>query len=162
MKKSALYLTTAAATAALYVLLTWLGNAVGIPAIGPVEFRFSEGLTILPVFTSAAIPGLTVGCLVANLILGGSIWDIIFGSLATLIGAFGTYLLRRSKWLPYLPPIAANTLIVTPILIWVYGFKPADQSVPVFYLIFLAGEAASVIVFGILIRKALEKSKVFK
>ena len=86
MKKSALYLTTAAATAALYVLLTWLGNAVGIPAIGPVEFRFSEGLTILPVFTSAAIPGLTVGCLVANLILGGSVWDIIFGSLATLIG----------------------------------------------------------------------------
>lgn len=153
-----LFLTQSAAIAALYAILTYFGQILGVPAIGPVEFRLSEALSILPVFTPAAVPGLTVGCVLANLICGGVWWDVVFGSLATLIGALGTRLLRKKKLLPYLPPIAANTFIVTPILIWVYGFL-GEMSVGLFYLVFFAGEAASVLVFGALLRLALKKAK---
>ena len=160
MKHSALYIAEAAIIAALYAALTWLGNTIGVPAIGPVEFRFSEALTILPVFTSAAIPGLTIGCFLANLICGGVVWDLVFGSLATLLGAVGTYLLRKFKVLPYFPPIVSNTLIIPPILLFAYGF---GEGMPtwLFYLVFFAGEALSVLVFGFILRKALEKTGVF-
>ena len=160
MKHSALYIAEAAIIAALYAALTWLGNTIGVPAIGPVEFRFSEALTILPVFTNAAIPGLAIGCFLANLICGGVVWDLVFGSLATLLGAVGTYLLRKYKVLPYLPPIVSNTLIIPPILLFAYGFG-GDMPTWLFYLVFFAGEALSVLVFGFILRKALEKTGVF-
>ena len=155
--KSVLFLAHGAVIAALYVVLTYFGQIAGIPAIGPVEFRISEALTILPVFTPAAIPGLAIGCVIANLICGGVWWDVVFGSLATLIGAVGTYLLRKYKVLPFLPPVFSNTLIVTPVLIWVYGFL-GDTPVWLFYLTFFAGEAASVFIFGFLLRMALKKA----
>ena len=75
----------------------------------------------MPFFTSAAIPGLFLGCLIANLITGCVIWDIIFGSIATLIGAVGTYMLRKHKFLCTLPPVLANTIIVPFVLIYAYG-----------------------------------------
>ena len=160
MKHSALYIAEAAIIAALYAALTWLGNTIGVPAIGPVEFRFSEALTILPIFTNAAIPGLTIGCFLANLICGGVVWDLVFGSLATLLGAVGTYLLRKFKVLPFLPPIVSNTLIIPPILLFAYGFG-GDMPTWLFYLVFFAGEALSVLVFGTILKLALDKTKVF-
>ena len=160
MKHSALYIAEAAIIAALYAALTWLGNTVGVPAIGPVEFRFSEAITILPIFTNAAIPGLTIGCFLANLICGGVVWDLVFGSLATLLGAIGTYLLRKFKVLPFLPPIVSNTLIIPPILLFAYGFGEGTPTW-LFYLIFFAGEALSVLVFGYILKLALDKTKVF-
>ena len=84
--------------AALYVVLTMVAAAFSL-ASGAIQVRLSEALTILPVFTSAAIPGLTVGCVLANLITGCALWDVVFGSLATLIGAVGTYLLKKKPLL---------------------------------------------------------------
>ena len=106
--------------AALYVALTMLAAAFGL-ASGAIQVRLSEALTILPVLTPAAIPGLTVGCLLANLITGCAPWDVVLGSLATLIGAAGTYLLRKHPWIAWIPPVISNMLIVPPVLMRVYG-----------------------------------------
>lgn len=92
-KKNIYLLTQAAMIAALYVVLTFIANAFGL-ANYSVQVRFSEALTILPFFTPAAIPGLFIGCLISNILTGCAIPDIIFGSLATLIAAFGTWKLR--------------------------------------------------------------------
>ncbi|MDE6714701.1 MAG: QueT transporter family protein, partial [Lachnospiraceae bacterium] len=85
-----LFLVQAALIAALYVVLTDLANRLGL-ASQAIQIRFSEALTILPIFTPAAIPGLFIGCILANLLNGAIIWDIILGSLATLLGDIGTY-----------------------------------------------------------------------
>ena len=90
------FLTQAAMIAALYVVLTLAINAFGL-ASGAIQVRVSEALTILPYFTPAAIPGLFIGCLLSNTITGCALFDIIFGSIATLLVAVGTYLLRRHK-----------------------------------------------------------------
>lgn len=116
------YLTQAALIAALYVLLTYLANALGL-ANYAVQLRFSEALSILPCFTSAAIPGLFAGCLLSNLLTGCALPDILFGSLATLLGACGTYLFQRRRWCALLCPILANTLIIPLILIFGYGMQ---------------------------------------
>ena len=106
--KKIVYLSQAAMIAALYVVLTLLANALGL-ANYAIQVRFSEALTILPFFTPAAIPGLTIGCLLSNILTGCAPLDILFGTLATLTGALGTYALRRFEWLAPLPPILANT-----------------------------------------------------
>lgn len=116
------YLTQAALIAALYVILTYLANALGL-ANYAIQLRFSEALSILPCFTSAAIPGLFAGCLLSNLLTGCALPDILFGSFATLLGACGTYLLRRRRWCAILCPILANTLIIPLILIYGYGMR---------------------------------------
>ena len=112
------FLTQAAMIAALYVVLTLAINAFGL-ASGAIQVRVSEALTILPYFTPAAIPGLFIGCLLSNTITGCALFDIIFGSIATLLGAVGTYLLRRHKWLAPVSPIIANTIIVPFVLSYV-------------------------------------------
>ena len=109
-------LTTAALIAALYVVLTHLANLLGL-ASGAVQIRFSEALTILPLFTAAAVPGLTVGCLLANLLTGCAFWDVVFGTLATLIGAAITYFLKKHPYLSPLPTILANMVIIPFVLI---------------------------------------------
>ena len=93
--KKALYLTQAAMIAALYVVLTMIANAFGL-ASGNIQVRFSEALTVLPFLTPAAVPGLFIGCLAANLATGAMLPDIVFGSLATLLGAIGTFLLGKA------------------------------------------------------------------
>ena len=85
-KKSTLYLTRGALVTALYVALTYLATLFGLSS-GVIQFRFSEALCVLPIFMPEAVLGLTVGCLLSNIISGCVIWDIIFGTLATLIGA---------------------------------------------------------------------------
>ena len=133
--KQVMYLTQAAMIAALYVVLTQLAHVFGLDSHA-IQLRFSEALTILPFFTPAAIPGLFIGCLLANFFAGCLPWDIVFGSLATLLGALGTYALRKNKWLAPLPPILANTMILPPVLATVYG----GATIPVFILTVGLGE----------------------
>ncbi|MBR5896875.1 MAG: QueT transporter family protein [Lachnospiraceae bacterium] len=124
MKKSALFITQAAMIAALYVVLTVFINAFNL-ASGAIQVRISEMLTILPYFTPAAIPGLFVGCLISNIVTGCLPWDVVFGSLATLIGAVGTYLLRNHKFLAPVPPILSNMIIIPFVLMKVYAVPDA-------------------------------------
>ena len=125
--RKAYFITQAAVIAAVYVVLTLAINAFDL-ASGAIQVRISEALTILPYFTPAAIPGLFVGCLLSNFLTGAPIWDVVFGSLATLLGAAGTYMLRRQKWLAPLPPVIANILIIPPVLHFVRlsGRKPVS------------------------------------
>lgn len=90
-------------------------------ASGAIQVRVSEALTVLPFFTPAAIPGLAIGCFLSNLITGAAVYDVVFGSLATLLGAVGTYLLRRHKFLCTLPPVIANMVIIPFVLRYGYG-----------------------------------------
>ena len=147
------FIAQAAVIAALYVVLTLLANSLGL-ANYAIQLRFSEALTILPFFTPAAIPGLFLGCLISNLLTGAIIWDVVFGSLATLLGAVGTHLLRRCKWLAPLPPIVANTLIVPPVLYFAYQIP---GSIPYFMLTVGIGEILSCGVLGMLLLFVLQK-----
>lgn len=151
-KKNIQFLTQAAMIAAIYVVLTFVANAFGL-ANYAVQVRFSEALTILPVFTPAGIPGLFIGCLISNILTGCAIPDIIFGSLATLIGALGTRALRSNRFLAVLPPIAANAVIVPLILKYAYGLEPLWLS----FLTVTAGEIISCGVLGLLLAFALNK-----
>lgn len=112
------FMVLAAVIAAIYTVLTMVFAPI---SFGPVQFRISEALCILPFFTSAAVPGLFLGCLLSNLLCGAAFFDIVFGSLATLLGAMGSYILRRNKRLVCLPPILANTLIIPWVLRYAYG-----------------------------------------
>ena len=146
--------------AALYVVLTYITNLLGL-ASGTIQVRFSEALCILPVFTPAAIPGLFIGCLISNLITGGIIWDIIFGSIATLLGALGTYFLRKKKFVYTLPPVIANIIIVPLVLRYGYGFTTIYKGVDI-SLLFNAvtvgiGEIISICVLGSLLKGILSK-----
>ena len=151
-KKNIHFLTQAAMIAAIYVVLTFVANAFGL-ANYAVQVRFSEALTILPIFTPAGIPGLFIGCLISNILTGCAIPDIIFGSLATLIGAFGTRALKSNRFLAVLPPIAANAIIVPLILKYAYGLEPLWFS----FLTVTAGEIISCGVLGLLLAFALNK-----
>lgn len=156
MKNSkVLFLTQAALIAALYVVLTLIANAMGL-ANYAIQVRFSEALTILPLFTPAAIPGLFIGCLLSNILTGAIIWDILFGSLATLIGAVGTYLLKKHKWLAPISPILSNTIIVPFILAYAYDF---EEGIPFLMLTVGTGEIISCGILGLLLFQVLNKYK---
>ncbi len=146
----------AAIIAAAYVVLTFLASALGL-ASGAIQIRLSEALTILPVFTPYAIPGLFVGCLLANILTGCVLWDIILGSLATLAGAIFTYLLRKYKLLAVLPPILANTIVVPLVLMYFYKLEGVYWY---FALTVFIGEVISCGVLGTFLRKALIKRNV--
>ena len=107
---------------ALYAALTLLLAPI---SYGPVQFRISEMLTILPMFTPYAIPGLTVGCVVANLLGGFGLVDVLFGSAATLIGGLGTYYFRNKPVLAMLSPVVSNGIIVGSMLYCVVPDSPA-------------------------------------
>ena len=158
MKGKTVFLTTGAVIAALYVVLTLLSSLFGL-ASGAIQLRLAEALTVLPLLTPAAVPGLFVGCLLANLVTGCAPWDVIFGSLATLLGALGTRYLAKRRWMAPVFPILSNMLIVPLILQYVYRF-------PGSYLYFMAtvgiGEAASCGVLGLLLLRALDRTKLFK
>lgn len=146
------FLTQAAMIAAIYVVLTLLFRPV---SFGEIQVRISEVLTILPLFTPAAVPGVFVGCLIANIIGGGILPDIIFGSLATLIGAVLTYRLReRTPILAPIPPIAANTVIVPFVLFYGYG---VNLPIPFMMLTVGIGEVLSCGVLGLLLYTALRR-----
>ncbi|CDC73869.1 MAG: QueT transporter family protein [Firmicutes bacterium] len=154
MKKRNPFITQAALIAALYVVLTLVSAAFGLDSKA-IQFRLSEVLTVLPALTPAAIPGLFIGCLLSNFICGAMLPDMIFGSLATLIGAVGTYFIgKRVKWLSALPPIAANTVIVPLVLKYAYHL---DGTVPFFALTVFIGEFVCCGILGTVLLYAIPK-----
>lgn len=151
-KTNVLYLTQAGLIAALYTVLTVLIGAFGL-ANGAIQLRLSEALCVLPLFTPAAIPGLGIGCLISNL-LTGCIWqDVLFGTLATVIGACGARMLRRLPALSPIPTVIANTVIVPFVLAYSYGF---EGGVGYFMLTVGVGEVLSAYVCGMLLLAAIK------
>ena len=157
-ERSIALLTQGAAIAAIYVVLTVVFAPI---SFGPVQLRIAEALTILPLFTPAAIPGLFLGCVLANLIGGAIVWDVVFGSLATLIGAVLGYLLRSNRWLVPLPAVLSNALIVPPVLRFGYG---VDLPLPLMALYIALGEIAGCYILGELLATALlrHRKAIFK
>ena len=157
--KKVSFITQSAIIAALYIAMTYLAFSVNL-ASGPIQIRFSEALAVLPYFTPAAIPGLFIGCLLSNVLTGAIIWDILFGSLATLIGALVAYAMRKlkSKWLICIPNILANSIIIPFVLIYAYGEASA------YYLLLASvgiGEIISCGVMGTALLFYLDKHKHF-
>lgn len=153
MKNRSYFITKAALIAAFYVALTLVSNLLGL-ASGVIQVRLSEVLTVLPAFMPAAIPGLFVGCLIANILCGNMLVDVIFGSLATLLGAIGTYYFGKTKWTAPIFPIISNTVIIPFILKYVYGIS---GSIWFFALTVFIGEFISCGVLGALIFDKLKK-----
>ena len=149
--------------AAIYVVLTYITNAFGL-ASGTIQVRISEALTVLPYFTPAAIPALAIGCFISNLVTGCAVMDIIFGSVATLLGACGTYLLKNHKFALTLPPVIANSIIVPFILVYVYGvpdviFKGVNVTILFNMATVCVGEIISCCILGTVLLQALGKYK---
>lgn len=113
-REKTIYIAQAGLIAAIYTVLTMIAAGFDL-ASGAIQVRFSEALCVLPYFTHAAVPGLTLGCLISNLVTGCALPDIIFGSLATFLGAIGSYYLRRNRCLVSIPPIVSNMLISVPV-----------------------------------------------
>jgi uncharacterized membrane protein len=120
-KRKIKLLTISAMISAVYLVLTLIFY---LTSFWPYQIRFAEALTVLPYFTPLAIPGLFVGCLVANIIGGNGIWDIVIGTLATLIAAYLTYKISynkpKRKLLAPLPPVIINAVIVGAMLSILY------------------------------------------
>ena len=152
-RKRIIYVCHSGLIAALYTVLTVFVGAFGL-ANGAVQFRISEALCVLPFFTPAAIPGLTIGCLLSNLFTGCLWQDILFGTLATLIGAVGARALKKVFWLVPLPTVVANTVIVPFVLAYAYH---AEGGVPFLMLTVGLGEILSAYVLGIVLLLALKK-----
>ena len=149
-KKTA-YITQAALIAAIYTVLTMIAAGFDL-ASGAIQVRFSEALTIMPFFTPAAIPGLTLGCLLSNILTGCALPDIIFGTLATLLGALGSYALRSNRFLCAIPPIVSNALIIPFILTYAYHIP---GGIPLFMLTVGIGELISCMGLGQILIQAL-------
>ena len=143
----ALKVAQGAIIAALYVVLTVIFAPI---SFGEMQVRISEALTILPMFTPAAIPGLFVGCVLGNLLGGAIPVDVIFGSLATLIGAAGGYLLRKNRWLVPLPTVLSNAIIVPFVLRYGYGvtLPGVTHPIPLMMVYVAVGEIISCYVLG--------------
>ena len=157
--RKVILITQAAMIAAIYVVTTLFISAFNL-ASGAIQVRVSEALTVLPYFTPAAIPGLFIGCFFSNLFMGSPLPDIVFGSLATLLGALGSYALRKHKFVLTLSPVLANMLIIPFVLRYAYGvkviFRGADLSMPFHMVTVGAGEVICCCILGFVLLKALE------
>ena len=151
-----LWLTQSAVIAALYAVFTLI---LPVNAAGTVEFRISEALTMIAALTPAAVPGLTIGCVLANILHGAALLDVIFGSLATLLAAAATYLTRKNIWVAAVWPAVFNGLIVGLLLKYVYQM---EMSLPLLMLSVAAGELVICYVLGIPLVKLLEKTSLFR
>lgn len=152
--KNVLFMSQAAMIAAVYVVLTMVFAPF---SFGEVQIRISEALTILPLFTPAAVPGLFIGCFLGNFLGGAILPDVIFGSIATLIGAVLTYQLRnKNHFLAPLPPILSNTIIVPFVLRFAYG---VTLPIPLMMFTVGIGEILSCGVLGMVLFFALNKYK---
>ncbi|MBE6607044.1 MAG: QueT transporter family protein [Ruminococcaceae bacterium] len=128
-------------------------------SVGPVQLRISEALCVLPYFTSAAIPGLFIGCVIANSFVSGMIWaDIVFGSLATLAAALAAYALRRFKWLVPLPAVIFNAFAVPFVLKYGYGF---DDALWFMMITVGLGQIGACYCFGMPLMFAIDMSGIF-
>lgn len=158
-KPSTILFVQGALIAASYVALTMVFAPLSFMEI---QVRISESLTILPVFTAATVPGLTIGCFLSNILCGAPLPDVIFGSLATLVGAVGTRLLRnRSPVLAVLPPIISNMLVIPFVLRYAYG---VPLPIPLLMVAIGIGETISCGALGLLLYKILfpHRKNIFK
>ena len=151
LSKKTVYITQAALIAALYTVLTMIAAGFDL-ASGAIQVRFSEALTVLPFLTPAAVPGLTLGCLLSNILTGCALPDVIFGTLATLLGALGTYALREHRFLCAVPPIVSNALIIPFVLTYAYHIP---GGIPLFMLTVGLGELISCMGLGQLLLQVL-------
>lgn len=152
-KNKTLFLTEAAVIAAIYTVLVLVFQW---SSFGPVQFRVAEALTVLPYFTPAAIPGVTIGCFLSAVFTGADVLDMVFGSLATLVAAFLSYKLRRFKFLVPIPPIVVNAIVVPWILRFAYG---EALPIPVMMLSVGAGQLVAAGVLGMILLFALDMIK---
>ena len=135
--------------AAVYAVLTYITAPI---SFGPIQFSVSEALRILPVFTVAGLPSVTIGCFLANFLSGAVPMDVVFGTLATFIGAIGTRALRKTGPFAAIPPILSNALIIPFVLRYAYG---VPDLIPFMMLTVGLGEVISVGLLGNLFRVAL-------
>lgn len=149
----------------MYVALTYLSMALGLDK-NAIQIRFSEILIVLAFVTPAAIPGLYVGCLLANILTFCAPLDIFLGPIATLIGALGAYAMgkmkntRISRFLCTIPNILANTVIVTVICYFCYTAPDAQNAsiIPFYALTILFGEVISCGILGTVFLVGAEKT----
>ena len=143
--------------AATYAALTLAASALNL-AYGPVQFRFSEALTVLPFLFPGTWPGLFVGCLVANLLSPYGLVDVVVGSAATLLAALWTAKVKH-KWLAPLPPVVCNMILVGGMIAWYeVGFTskfPALFGVNALWV--GIGEAAVCYILGMLLIREMPK-----
>ena len=177
------YLARVGVIAAAYAACTLIALLfLGSLAWGPIQFRVSEALCVLALFTPAAIPGLTLGCVIANvmnIVISGTgmlgMLDVVFGSLATFVGALFTWKMRRHPLVALAGPVLANALIVPaylPLLLQGVGFYTIpfttislDNSWLFMYLFGLVttgvGEAVIMYVLGYPLARSLAKTPMF-
>ena len=152
-KKHIRLLCEAALIAAIYVILTYLCAAFGMSS-GAIQLRLSEALCVLAIFTPAAVPGVALGCFMANLLTGCALWDIVFGSLASLVGMLGCRALKKHSYLAPVPYALANMIVIPFVVKLVYG---APEALPLIFLTVGIGEIISVFGFGIPLYLVLKK-----
>ncbi len=184
MKNDSMFLARVGVIAAAYAAATLVSLLfLGSLAWGPIQFRVSEALCVLALFTPAAVPGLTLGCIianVANIAISGTgmlgMLDVVFGSLATLVGAAFTWRFHDRPLIALAGPVLANALIVPaylPLLLQGIGFYTIpftsialDGAYPLMYLFGLvatgAGEAVIMYVLGYPLARSLEKTPLVK
>lgn len=151
-------LARAAVIAAVYAALAWLSNLFGL-AFGPIQFRLSEALCVLPYrYRKTAVPGLVVGCLISNLLSPYGLLDLVIGTLATLIAAVWSAN-SRSDWFAAVPPVACNALIVGAMLAWeTTGFSAAFTGLFAYNALTVGfGEAVMCFLLGVPLLRALDK-----
>ena len=150
-QKTLLYMTRCAIIAALYAAITLLLAPI---SYGEVQVRLSEALTLLPILLPEAVPALVIGCLLANILGGATIFDILFGTLATLLAAVCTRLLREKQLLASAMPVIFNGLIVGAVVHYCYA-----PVVPlVLCMVFVAvGEAISCMLLGPVLLRAVRR-----
>ncbi len=156
-KKKIRNVAVSAIIGACYVVLTLLSAVFGLSG-GAIQVRLSEALTVLPVFTPYAIPGLFIGCIISNILTGCAIWDIIFGSITTFLAAILTYFLKKHNILSLLPQIILNSIVIPLILVYVYS---ANGALWYFMLTVFLGQFISCGILGYLLRKSLNKRNIF-
>jgi len=155
MNKRTFYVTEAAVIAAIYVVLVLVFQST---SFGPIQFRIAEALTILPYFTPAAIPGVTIGCLLSNLLFEADILDVVFGTAATLLAAYLSYKLKFNKFLVPIPPILINAIVIP----WVLKFAYFEANpIPIMMISVGAGQVASAGILGMVLLYSLDKVKHF-
>jgi uncharacterized membrane protein len=158
MNKKTKYLVQSGVIAAIYVVLA---QVFGFMGFGPIQFRIAEALTILPFFTPAAIPGVFIGCLLANILYGGVLLDVVFGSLTTLLAAYLSYRLRKNKWMVAVPPILLNAAMIPFVLKYGYG---VPDGIPFMMGTIFLGQFIVVGMIGMVLLHALLpiKDKIFQ
>ncbi len=154
-RRNTLFITHAAVIAALYTVLVLIFQ---FSSFGPIQFRIAEVLTIMPYFTPAAIPGVTIGCFLSAILSGADILDIVFGSAATLLAAILSYSFRRYKLLVPVFPIVINAIVIPWVLRFAYG---EAQPVPLMMLSIGLGELVSAGIMGYMLLLVLDKIKYY-